>query len=80
MIRISSLSRTAFLALAAALPLAACGGKVPCPVCYEDAWSREPFPGQPKQHLRALTPDDLTRGAPVGTREFLGQTGGEEPY
>ena len=22
-----------------------------CPICYEDEWSREPFPGQPKQHI-----------------------------
>ncbi len=25
--------------------------KTPCALCYEDEWSREPFPGQPKQHL-----------------------------
>lgn len=37
--------------LAALVVLAGCGGKVPCPVCYEDEWSREPFPGQAKQHI-----------------------------
>lgn len=31
--------------------LAGCGSKVPCAVCYEDEWSREPFPGQAKQHI-----------------------------
>ncbi|MBI1308489.1 MAG: hypothetical protein GC129_01340 [Proteobacteria bacterium] len=24
---------------------------IPCPVCYEDAWSKEPFPGEEKQHI-----------------------------
>lgn len=35
----------------ALLLLAACSRTVPCPVCYEDAWSREPFPGEAKQHI-----------------------------
>jgi hypothetical protein len=45
------------LALLALTPLlAACTtADVRCPICYEDEWSREPFPGQPKQHI--ATPD-----------------------
>lgn len=32
---------------------------MPCPLCYSDAWSREPFTGQPKQHIKPLTPEEL---------------------
>jgi hypothetical protein len=36
--------------------LAACtASNIHCPICYEDEWSREPFPGQPKQEIP--TPD-----------------------
>lgn len=34
-----------------AVVLSACASRVPCPLCYEDEWSREPFPGQEKQHI-----------------------------
>lgn len=69
---------TTCLVLAAALLLGGCAAsKAPCAICYEDEWSREPFPGQTKQHLPVLTPDDLKRGAPVSTREFLGESAGE---
>lgn len=61
--------------LTSAAMVAGCGAKAPpCVVCYEDEWSREPFPGQAKQHLPVLTPDDLKHGAPVSTREFLGES------
>ena len=30
---------------------------IPCPVCYEDEWSKEPFPGEAKQHIKPLTPE-----------------------
>jgi hypothetical protein len=67
--------RTPALLLGAALLLVACSEKAPpCVICYEDEWSREPFPGQPKQHLPTLTPEQVKSGAPVSTREFLGET------
>lgn len=59
--RMNVLSSLMLVALLAA-PLAACSlskEPIPCPVCYEDEWSREPFPGEPKQHIKALTPEDL---------------------
>ncbi|PZP40691.1 MAG: hypothetical protein DI585_00245 [Pseudomonas fluorescens] len=59
-----------------AMPLAACGKDAPCIVCYEDEWSREPFPGQPKQHLGTLSPDQVKRTgghpSPALAAEFLG--------
>ena len=43
-----------------AAPLwASCSKDTPCVVCYEDEWSREPFPGQAKQHIKPLTPEDI---------------------
>lgn len=42
--------------------LAACSPTaptIPCGICYEDEWSREPFPGQAKQHIKPLTPEDI---------------------
>ncbi len=69
------------LVLATALLLGACGEKAPpCAICYEDEWSREPFPGQAKQHLPALTPDQVKSGSPISTREFLGESQRENPY
>ncbi len=65
-------------ALAAACLLAACSPDAPCVVCFEDEWSREPFPGQPKQHLKPLSPDSPAQGVPPTTREFLGQPGPEK--
>ncbi|TKW62053.1 MAG: hypothetical protein DI628_05390 [Blastochloris viridis] len=73
--------RTSALVMATALLLVACGEKAPpCVICYEDEWSREPFPGQAKQHLPALTPDQVKSGSPVSTREFLGESQREQPY
>jgi hypothetical protein len=45
------------LAAVLALPLlAACTASgLHCPICYEDEWSRDPFPGQPTQEIP--TPD-----------------------
>ena len=75
------LFRTPALVLATALLLAACGEKAPpCAICYEDEWSREPFPGQAKQHLPALTPEQVKNGSPISTREFLGESQRENPY
>lgn len=60
-------------ALCVAALLSACGGKVPdCPVCYQDEWSRDPFPGQPKQHIKPTSPAELQRNgldarAAIGT-------------
>ena len=72
---------TPALLLVTALLLGACGEKAPpCAICYEDEWSREPFPGQAKQRLPALTPDDVKNGAPVSAREFLGESPREDPY
>lgn len=46
------------LLLMAALPLlAACHPD--CPLCYQDAWSRHPFPGEETQHIAPLTPEEL---------------------
>ncbi len=56
----------AMLMLAAAL--GACSKNTPCVVCYEDEWSREPFPGQPKQHIKPLTPEDLKASGGVAPR------------
>lgn len=53
---------------AAAAMLAGCSKTLPCPVCYEDAWSREPFPGEAKQRLEPLTREDaqkMERGLPT---------------
>ncbi len=73
--------RAPAVALLAVLLLAACAEKTPpCALCYEDEWSREPFPGQAKQHLPSLTPEQLKNGAPVSTREFLGETQAGSPY
>ncbi len=49
---------TLMLALTPVL-LTACSKDRPCVICYEDEWSREPFPGQPKQHIKPLSPEDL---------------------
>lgn len=43
--------RLCLLLVLMAVPLAGCAKTVPCPLCYEDEWSREPFPGEPKQHI-----------------------------
>lgn len=47
--------------------LGGCGGKVPCAICYEDEWSREPFPGQEKQHIPTV--DTRTPEQKEGTSE-----------
>ena len=82
MISVPSLLRYASVVLAAALLLSGCGGKAPpCAICYEDEWSREPFPGQAKQHIQPLTPEDVKDGSiPHGTREFLGETALENAH
>lgn len=53
--------RTAFLTILAVTAmgtlLSACNRG--CPTCYEDEWSREPFPGQPKQHIPPLEPSQV---------------------
>lgn len=69
------------LILIALLPLAlmACSADRPCVVCYEDEWSREPFPGQPKQHIKPLTPEDLKNNRGSIPHEFLGSTAAESP-
>lgn len=51
--------RGGLVGLAAVLLVVGCAKTVPCPVCYEDAWSREPFPGEAKQHITPLTPEEL---------------------
>ncbi|RZK99082.1 MAG: hypothetical protein EOP36_20315 [Rubrivivax sp.] len=62
----SSLALLLMLMLAAAL--GACSKDTPCVVCYEDEWSREPFPGQAKQHIKPLTPEDLKASGGVAPR------------
>jgi hypothetical protein len=60
-----------FLTLLPALMLAACSPNaptVPCPVCYEDEWSREPFPGEAKQHIKPLTPESIKANGGVVPR------------
>lgn len=50
------------------LLVTACGlteKPVPCAICYEDEWSREPFPGQAKQHIKPMTPEELKRNGGV---------------
>lgn len=54
--------------LMAAAALGACSKERPCVVCYEDEWSREPFPGQAKQHIKPLTPEDLKANGGVAPR------------
>jgi hypothetical protein len=55
----------------AVLPMAGCAFSdkpVPCPVCYEDEWSREPFPGEAKQHIKPLTPESIKANGGVVPR------------
>ena len=67
----SSFHLTCLLALC--LLLAGCSPDKPCVVCFEDEWSREPFPGQPKQHLAPLSPEDVqSKTVRPTTQEFLG--------
>lgn len=47
-------------ALLAGLLVAGCGGKVPCGICYEDEWSREPFPGQEKVYSPTIDMRETT--------------------
>ena len=30
-----------------------------CPLCYQDQWSRTPFPDEQTQHIKPLTPEEL---------------------
>jgi hypothetical protein len=30
-----------------------------CPICYEDQWSRTPFPGEQTQHIPPEDPQDI---------------------
>lgn len=70
----------ALLAVAAPLLLAACSKERPCIVCYEDEWSREPFPGQAKQHIKPLTPEDLKgRATPAIHNEFIDSVSASVP-
>ena len=41
--------------------LTGCSKPINCPLCYEDEWSREPFPGQPKQHIAPLSREDVQK-------------------
>jgi hypothetical protein len=43
--------------------VAGCATKPSCPLCYEDEWSRDPFPGEQKQHIKPITPDDLDKAS-----------------
>lgn len=63
---LANLALLGMLMLAAAL--GACSKERPCVVCYEDEWSREPFPGQAKQHIKPLTPEDLKASGGVPPR------------
>lgn len=58
--------RKMILPLGTLLLLAACSRTVPCPICYEDAWSREPFPGEAKQHIPTVdTRTEAQKQAPA---------------
>lgn len=68
--------------LMAVVLLTACAAAekpVPCPVCYEDEWSREPFPGQAKQHSKTLTPEDLQTNGRDAARSLIGTPSATTP-
>ncbi|HEX2859948.1 MAG TPA: hypothetical protein VHP58_07125 [Alphaproteobacteria bacterium] len=53
-------TKNIFLLALLLAPLGACtASDINCPICYEDEWSREPFPGQPKQHIPTPHPDKI---------------------
>lgn len=74
-----SLFSSALLLALAAIAVTACAKPVPCPVCYEDEWSREPFPGQQKQHIGAVTPEMIKANHGAIPAEFLGEVSSTTP-
>lgn len=63
----------------ALLALAACSKPIDCPLCYQDEWSREPFPGEAKQHIQPLTPAELKANGGVPPMELVDHVSASTP-